>query len=74
MLRTLLDARPLMAMLVSASVGVWGVVTHPWPPDNVYLEIIALRDQWVFDLLGYDVRTERFELDECLEAHAGVHT
>src|SRR5579864_7669838 len=52
MFRLILNARPLVAMLVSATVGTWGVTNHPWPPDNVFLEIIALRDPWVFHLFG----------------------
>ncbi len=57
MRRLILDTRPLLALLVSASVGTWGVLTHPWPPDNVFLEIVALRDPWVFRLFGYAYAT-----------------
>src|SRR5918911_373899 len=57
MLRLILDARPLVAMLVSMSVGTWGMIAHPWPPDNVFVEIIALRDPWVFHLFGYAYAT-----------------
>src|SRR5437763_14616242 len=57
MFRLILNARPLIALLLSAGVGTWGVLTHPWPPDNVFLEIVALRDPWVFHLFGYAYAT-----------------
>jgi hypothetical protein len=57
MVRLILETRPLVAMLVSASVGTWGVMSHPWPPNNVFLEIVALRDPWIFRLFGYAYAT-----------------
>ena len=42
MLRTMLDARPLVAMIVAAGVGTWGLSAYPLPMDNVFLEIMAL--------------------------------
>src|SRR5262245_19146914 len=57
MFRLLFDARSLIAMLVSATVGTWGVLVYPWPPDNVFLDIIALRDPWVFHVFGYAYAT-----------------
>jgi hypothetical protein len=43
MLRTILDARTLIAMAVALAVGVWGLHTYPPPADNVFLALIALR-------------------------------
>ena len=39
MLRRMLDARPLVAMIVAAGVGTWGLSAYPLPMDNVFLEI-----------------------------------
>jgi hypothetical protein len=49
---TLMDARPLVALLVAAGVGAWGVSPNPLPADNVCLEIIALRNPPVFHALA----------------------
>ena len=57
MLRTMLDARPLVAMTVAARVGTWGLSAYPLPMDNVFLEIMALRNPAVLQLLGYTYAT-----------------
>jgi hypothetical protein len=57
MLWRLMDARPLVALLVAAGVGAWGVSAHPLPADNVFLEIIALRNPPVFHALAYAYAT-----------------
>jgi hypothetical protein len=57
MLRMILDARPLVAMIIAAGVGTWGVMEYPMPADNVFLEIIALRNAPVFHALGYAYAT-----------------
>src|SRR5207249_9657752 len=57
MLRMILEARPLVAMIVATGVGAWGLRTYPLPADNVFLEIIALRDAPVFHALGYAYAT-----------------
>ena len=57
MLRMILDARALVAMLVAAGVGTWGVSTHPFPAQNVFLQIVALRNPHVFQFLGYTYAT-----------------
>src|SRR5712692_9346050 len=57
MLRTMLDARPLVAMIVAAGVGTWGLSAYPLPMDNVFLEIMALRNPAVLQLLGYTYAT-----------------
>src|ERR1700674_876315 len=51
MLRRMLDARPLVAMVVAACVGVWGLSAYPLPMDNVFLELIELRNP-VFHVLA----------------------
>src|SRR6202521_6184729 len=56
MLRRMLDARPLVAMVVAACVGVWGLSAYPLPMDNVFLELIELRNP-VFHLLAYTYAT-----------------
>jgi len=53
MLRSLLDARPLVALIVAAGVGIWGLSAYPLPVDNVFLEMIALRNPPVFHVLAY---------------------
>src|ERR1700737_2825758 len=60
MLRRMLDARPLVAMIVAAGVGTWGLSAYPLPMDNVFLEIIALRNPPVLQLLGYTYATGWF--------------
>src|SRR5216683_462845 len=57
MLRRMLDARPLVAMIVAAGVGTWGLSAYPLPMDNVFLEIMALRNPAVLQLLGYTYAT-----------------
>src|SRR5216683_1765667 len=60
MLRTMLDARPLVAMIVAAGMGVWGLSAYPLPMDNVFLELIALRNPPVFHVLAYTYATAWF--------------
>jgi hypothetical protein len=40
-------------MIVAAGVGTWGLSAYPLPMDNVFLEIMALRNPAVLQLLGY---------------------
>ena len=51
MLHTIVDARALIAMVIAAVVGAWGVYEFPVNPDNVYLALIALQNPPVFKLL-----------------------
>jgi len=44
MLRAMLDARPLVAMLVATGIGAWGLYAYPFPRENVFLELIALQN------------------------------
>src|SRR6266852_5268246 len=60
MLRSLLDARPLVALIVAAGVGIWGLSAYPFPVDNVFLEMIALRNPPVFHVLAYTYATAWF--------------
>jgi hypothetical protein len=60
MLRRMLNARPLVAMIVAAGVGVWGLSAYPLPMDNVFLELIALRNPPVFHVLAYTYATVWF--------------
>ncbi len=57
MLRTLLDARTLLAMAVALAVGVWGLRTYPLPSDNVFLALIALRRPDLHQGLQYGYAT-----------------
>jgi hypothetical protein len=60
MWRRVLDVRPLVALLVAAGVGAWGVSAYPLATDNVFLEIIALRNPPVFHALVYTYATGWF--------------
>ncbi len=60
MLHSLLDARPLVAMIVAAGVGIWGLSAYPFPVDNVFLEMIALRNPPVFHVFAYTYATVWF--------------
>jgi len=53
MLRTLVEARGLVAMLVAASVGTWGLHTYPVRTDDVFLALIEARKPFVFQVLAY---------------------
>ena len=48
MLHTIVDARALIAMVIAAVVGAWGVYEFPVNPDNVFLALIALQNPPVF--------------------------
>ena len=52
-MRSVLEARVLVAMVVAAIVGTWGVLRHPFPIDNVFLSLIQLRRPFVVDVLAY---------------------
>ena len=55
MIRALVDMRGLTAMAIAAATGVWGVTTYPPAADNVFLQLIALREPVIFRALmhGY---------------------
>jgi len=55
MMRALIDMRGLTAMAFAATLGLWGVTTYPPATDNVFLQLIALREPTLFRALlhGY---------------------
>ncbi|MGH9163830.1 MAG: type IV secretory system conjugative DNA transfer family protein [Vicinamibacteraceae bacterium] len=55
MFRALVEIRGLTAMMIAAATGVWGVITYPPATDNVFLQLIALREPVLFRALvhGY---------------------
>src|SRR3954469_2495175 len=57
MLRTVVEARTLVAMMVAAGVGTWGLRTHPVDQENLFLALIAAKDPMVFHVLTYGYAT-----------------
>lgn len=57
MLRTILDARGLVALLVATGVGVYGLRTYPIAPENPFLGLIALQAPDAFLVLSYGYAT-----------------
>ena len=57
MLRAVVEARGLVAMLAAAGVGTWGLHTYPVRTDDVFLALIALRNPPVFRVLAYGYAT-----------------
>jgi hypothetical protein len=53
MLRTILEARGLVAMLIAAAVGTWGLHAYPVRTEDVFLALIELRKPDLFHLLAY---------------------
>jgi len=53
MLRTLLDARTLLALAMGLAVRVSGLRTYPLPTDNVYLALVELRRPDIYQGLQY---------------------
>jgi hypothetical protein len=51
MIRALVDMRGVTAMAIAAATGLWGVTTYPPAADNVFLQLIALREPVVFRFL-----------------------
>ena len=41
MLRTLIEARALVVLIVAAATGLWGTQTYPVSRDDVFLGLIA---------------------------------
>jgi hypothetical protein len=60
MLRTLVETRGLVAMLIAAGVGTWGLHAYPVQADNAFLAVIALRTPFVFHVLTYGYATVWF--------------
>src|SRR5207253_5756642 len=57
MIANVLSARGLVAMVVAAVVGTWGVSTHPVDTENPFLGLIALQNPPVFRALAYGYAT-----------------
>ena len=60
MLRTVVEARTLVAMMVAACVGTWGLRMHPVDHENLFLALIAAKDPTVFHVLTYGYATMWF--------------
>src|SRR5258705_11829316 len=60
MLRTVVEARALVAMMVAACVGTWGLRMHPVDHENLFLGLIAAKDPTVFHVLTYGYATMWF--------------
>src|SRR5438045_9028392 len=57
MLRAVVEARTLVAMMVAACVGTWGLRAHPVDHENLFLALIAAKDPTVFHVLTYGYAT-----------------
>ena len=57
MLRTILDARGLVALSVAICVGVYGLRTFPISTENPFLGLIALQAPDAFLVLSYGYAT-----------------
>src|SRR5574338_265322 len=57
MLHAIVEARTLLAMVVAACVGTWGLSAYPAQPDNPFLALIQLERPFVFHVLTYGYAT-----------------
>src|SRR2546430_9133284 len=57
MLHAILGARVLVAMVVAACVGAWGLHAYPVQLDDPFLALIRLERPFVFDVLTYGYAT-----------------
>ena len=53
MVRALVAARGLVALIVATGVGVWGLHAYPVPADDPFLALIAIQKPVVFHILAY---------------------
>src|SRR5262245_47296965 len=60
MLRTVVEARALVAMMVAACVGTWGLRQYPVDHENLFLALIAAKDPGIFHVLTYGYATMWF--------------
>ena len=60
MLRTVVEGRALVAMLVAACVGMWGLHSFPVEHENLFLALIAAKDPTIFHVLTYGYATMWF--------------
>ena len=66
MLRTILNARLLIALAVAAGVGAYGLQAYPVQGDEVFLAIIDARRPDVFRAIAYGYATLWFSTPFCL--------
>ena len=59
-MRRILEARTLIAMLMAAVIGGWGLDVYPVQQDNPFLGLIALQKPVVFQVLSYGYATVWF--------------
>src|SRR5436190_2506164 len=52
MLRTLVEARAVIAMTIAAGVGMWGLHTYPVQTDDVFVALVELRKPALFQMLA----------------------
>src|SRR5258705_3371030 len=52
-MRAFVESRVLVAFVIAAAVGTWGVLTFPLPADNVFLALIRLQKPAVFAAFAY---------------------
>ena len=57
MLRTLVEVRGALGMIIAAVVCVWGLHTYPFAAENAYLLVIGVRAPRVYALLSYGYAT-----------------
>jgi len=57
MLRSMLEARALAAMIIAAGVGTCGLRAYPVPSDDLFLGLIEARTPLVFHVLAYGYAT-----------------
>jgi hypothetical protein len=57
MLRTIVEARVLVAMLVAAAVGTWGLDAYPVRTDDVLVALVEARKPVIFQALAYGYAT-----------------
>ena len=57
MLHAIVRARVLLAMVVAACVGVWGLHLYPVQTENPFLGLIQLERPFVFQVLAYGYAT-----------------
>ena len=57
MVYAILEVRVLIAMLIAAGVGAWGLHAYPVQPDNAFLALIRLERPVIFSVLSYGYAT-----------------
>ena len=57
MLHAIVDSRSLIALLIAACVGTWGVLTYPVQTENPFLGLIHLQRPTAFAVLSYGYTT-----------------